>query len=62
MKCSCKKAVAYFNCVVPNVSFNQSFQVQCNRCKKWIGDKIKDYELPKDFKELANIVTIRPKP
>ncbi len=60
-KCSHAKAQAYLQNVVPNCYFRYSFQVKCNRCKKWIGDKIKDYQLPKDFKGVAEIVIIKPK-
>lgn len=59
MKCSHAKAMAYLHGVVPNVSFGYSFQVQCNRCKTWIGERQKDYKLPKDFKGVAEIVRIR---
>lgn len=60
MKEAIQKAKTYLYNVVPNCSFRYSFQVRCNRCKKWIGKKPKDLPLPKDFNQVAEIVTIRP--
>ena len=57
MKCPHKKAKEYYaenRLLLPN---DQTLQVRCGRCKKWVGDKEiahkMGYALPSDFSRIV---------
>ena len=56
MKCSHKKALAIYQAnKIGWTDEKVRLEVKCNRCKKYVGDKVYDYALPRDmFKPISN--------
>ena len=50
MKCSHKKALAIYKAnKIGWTDEKVRLEVKCNRCKKYVGDKVYDYALPRDM-------------